>query len=162
MSLWDLRAEDWGGVLAATSPRVRGEISLGVIKGSFGFFRPSFEQVFSRETVQFVQSIVASARTEGVNRAEADQISEHLYDLAESDPAIGTASLVAAISLFFDCAVTEFDVDSTLEIMSSCYEAVLHTEGLSQEVLDSNRDSDNCSRFVDFQWDVITRARSAE
>ncbi|MFF1547995.1 hypothetical protein [Streptomyces sp. NPDC058291] len=64
---------------------------------------------------------------------------------------------VAAVSLLFDCAATDFDADSVLEILSACYEAVLHTEGLSQEVLESDTDNDNCCRFIDFQWAVITR-----
>ncbi|MFJ1809824.1 MULTISPECIES: hypothetical protein [unclassified Streptomyces] len=93
-----------------------------------------------------------------MDRAEVDEISGRLYTLAEQDPVIGTASLVAALSLLFDCAATDFDADSVLEILSACYEAVLHTEGLSQEVLESDTDNDNCSRFIDFQWAVITRS----
>lgn len=162
MSLWDVRAAGWGEDLAGVPSETRRVISLEVIEGSVEFFRPSFQEVFSEETVQLVRSVIGSARSRGVDRGEADQISDRLYDLAEEDPAIGTSSLVAAISLFLDCSVTDFDVDSTLEILSSCYEAVLHTEGISQEALESNRDNENCSRFIDFQWEVIVRASSSE
>ncbi|SER75973.1 hypothetical protein SAMN04487983_1021124 [Streptomyces sp. yr375] len=158
MSLWDVRASEWGEVLEGISPLERGEISREVVKGSLGFFRPSFDEVFAEDTVRFVRSVLGeSARPGGVDSVEADEISGRLYTLAEQDPAIGTASLAAALSLFFDCAATDFDAESVLEILSACYEAVLHTEGLSQEVLESETDNDNCSRLIDFQWEVITR-----
>ncbi|MFF0789516.1 hypothetical protein [Streptomyces spiralis] len=114
------------------------------------------------QAAYFALRRLQAVRSEGVDRAEVDDISDRLYDLAEEDPAIGTASLVAAISLFFECSVTGSDVESTLEILSSCYEAVLHTEGLAQEALESNRDNENCSRFIDFQWEAIVRAASSE
>lgn len=158
MTLWDVRASDWDEVLEEIGPRARGEVSLEVLRGSLGFFLPSFEEVFAEETVRSVRAVLASARPQGLDRAEADEISGRLYALADTDPAIGTSSLVAALSLFHDCAATEFDTDSVLEILSACYEAVLHTEGLPQEALDSERDSENCARFVDFQWEVITRS----
>ncbi|QMU77422.1 hypothetical protein GXW83_18685 [Streptacidiphilus sp. PB12-B1b] len=107
--------------------------------------------------MEFVRSFLDSARPTGLGQPEADAVSARMYALTDTDPAIGTASLAAAISLFCDCAVRTFDVDSTLEIMSSCYEAVLHTEGLSQDVLEAGTDSENCSRFVDFQSAVVER-----
>jgi len=157
VTLWDVRARGWGEVLEGITPQARGEISLQVLKGTLGFFRPSFDEVFAGETVRYVRSVLASARLVGMEGAEADEISGRLYALAETDPAIGTDSLVAALSLFFDCAAGDFDADSVLEILSACYEAVLHTEGLPQDVLDSEVDSDHCAQFVDFQWAVITR-----
>ncbi|MFF5305508.1 hypothetical protein ACFY5F_39745 [Streptomyces sp. NPDC013161] len=162
MSLWDVRAQRWSETLERISPERQGEISLEIIRGTLDFFRPPFEEVFSEATVQFVRSTLETARPEGVDRAEADRISNRLYSLVNEDPAIGTASLAAALSLFFDCAAAEFDVDSTFEIMSSCYEAVLHTEGLSQEQLDSGTDNENCSRLIDFQWGVVQRALPPE
>ncbi|MFJ8136845.1 hypothetical protein [Streptomyces sp. NPDC096013] len=142
------------------SPDMRGEVSFQVIRGSLEFFRPSFDEVFSEATVQFVRSIIESAPSEDFDRDEADRISSRLYSLANEDLAIGTDSLVAGLSLFFDCVVAGFDSDSTLEIMSSCYEAVLHTEGLPQELLESERDNENCSRLIDFQWEVVLQALS--
>lgn len=162
MSLWDVHARRWSEALERISPEGQGDISLEIIRGTLTFFRPSFEEVFSEATVQFVRSTLETARSEGVDRAEADGISNRLYFLVNEDPEIGTASLAAALSLFFDCADAEFDVDSTFEIMSSCYEAVLHTEGLSQELLESGGDNENCSRLIEFQWGVIQRALSAE
>ena len=161
MTLWDVRTQRWSETLERVSPERRGAISLEVIRGTLAFFRPSFEEVFSEATVQFVRSALETATSEGVDRTEADRASNRLYSLVNEDPAIGTASLAAAFSLFFDCVAADFDVDSTFEIMSSCYEAVLHTEGLSQEVLESGRDNENCSRLIDFQWGVIQRALSA-
>ena len=160
MSLWDVRAQGWEEELCSVSPGVRRLVSADVISGSLRFFRPSFDLVFSVETVRLVQSVLESARLECLDQAEADRISIRLYSLLDEDPAIGIPSLVAALSLFFDCAAAEFDVDSTLEIMSSCYEAVLHTEGISQDLLDSNSDGENCSRLIDFQRGVIERASS--
>lgn len=157
MSLWDVRASAWGQVLGEATSETLGTISLDVIRGSLDFFLPSFEGVFAPETVEFVRSVLGSARPSGVDEAEADAVSTRMYALTDADPAIGTASLAAAVSLFYDCAARSFDVNSTLEIMSSCYEAVLHTEGLSQDVLESGTDSDNCSRFVDLQWAVVVR-----
>ena len=160
MSLWDVRAQGWKEALCSVSPGVRRSVSVDVISGSLRFFRPSFDSVFSAETVRFVKSVLESARSECVDQVEADRISTRLYSLLDEDPAIGIASLVAALSLFFDCAAAEFDVDSVLEIMSSCYEAVLHSEGISQEVLDSGSDNENCSHLIDFQRGVIERASS--
>jgi len=161
MSLWDVRAKRWEEALCSVSPGARRAVSADVISGSLRFFRPSFGAVFSAETVRFVQSVLESARSEHVDQAESNRISVRLYSLLDEDPAIGLASLVAALSVFFDCAASEFDVDSTLDILSSCYEAVLHTEGISQDELDSNSDNENCSRLIDFQQGVIARAASA-
>ncbi|MFE2423118.1 hypothetical protein [Streptomyces hokutonensis] len=155
-----MSAQGWKEALCNISPGVRRVVSADVVFGSLRFFRPTFGAVFSAETVRFVQSALESARSGHVDQAESDRISVRLYSLLDEDPAIGLASLVAALSLFFDCAAAEFDVDSTLEIMSSCYEAVLHTEGISQDMLDSNLDGANCSQLIDFQRGVIERASS--
>ncbi|MFE4701193.1 hypothetical protein ACFRIC_29455 [Streptomyces sp. NPDC056738] len=157
-----MRSQGWIEVIAEISPQGLEKVSLEIIKGSLEFFRPSFSAVFSEATVQFVHSAIELGLRGGVGQEEADRMSGRLYALADEDPAIGTASLAAALSLYFDCAAGGFDADSTLEIMSSCYEAVLHTEGLSQDLLDSERDNDHCSRLIDFQWGTLLNAASTE
>ncbi|MFF4403331.1 hypothetical protein [Streptomyces sp. NPDC001404] len=159
MLLWDYVSEGWEEPLSALPIERRRAISLEAISVALDSFRPSFEALFSQETVSFVRQTMLRCRGlikgEGGEGIGSEEFFDTLHSLPDRDSALGLTSLVMAISTYVDCLGGEMSAADTLEVMSASYEAVLNSERIPRVTPDTERQNDNCVRLIEIQRRLV-------
>lgn len=129
MELWDQKVEPCAERLEEAGGAVLCDLALDVVEATLPLFDPPFAVVFPAEAAALVQSAVDVRRSAPADWWRDAEFAEALlarYDALPEvpvRPAVGP--FLATLVRLFETLPEPVTADDTLEILSSCYEAVL-------------------------------------
>lgn len=137
----------------------RRKLAVDSIRLCLAYFRPPFEEMFSLPTVNSVCQSLEFLRTEfqaNSHNLVPEEFFNEVWSLKDCGQPYWISSIVRAISACADyVGRREFPTSSVREIMSSCYEAVSNSEGISDLTMDEEPQRENLVQLLDAQRKLI-------
>ncbi|HEY4457915.1 MAG TPA: hypothetical protein VGN81_26605 [Pseudonocardiaceae bacterium] len=161
MQLWDQVILPRADELSRLSRAELADLATSTIERTTGLFAPPFAEYFPPRAAE----LVTSATRDGRSTAPAWQLDDaYLEQFTESLDAVQAIPMrpgcgpltMAALSLVGGLAEA-LDQDTALEILSSCYEAILLSQLTGRVTLADEQQNEQCQRALAVQQDLISR-----
>lgn len=137
MLAWDLKVGAERGAMQSFTSRQYALLCFRVIRETVSTMRPPFAERCLEETVSFVEETMLQCRNAlcgvSVNPVATEEFFEKNFALQDGESSIG-ASILMALSEYVEAFPDELSLDSAMDIMSACYEAVLNNAQLGRIV----------------------------
>lgn len=159
MELWDQKVEPYAERLDEAQGAVLCDLALDVVEATLPLFDPPFADFFPAEHAALIQSAVDVRRDAPADWwRDADFAEGFLgrYDALPEvpvRPAVGP--FLTALVRLFESLPDPVTPDDALEILSSCYEAVLMSHLTGRVTLEDEEKSDRCRTAVEQQIRII-------
>ncbi|MGW2046968.1 hypothetical protein ACWCPF_17560 [Streptomyces sp. NPDC001858] len=159
MELWDQRVEPYAERLEEARGAALCDLALDVVEATLPLFDPPFAVFFPPEHTALIQSAVDVRRSAPAAWWRDAGFAEGFlwqYDALPEvpvRPAVGP--FLTALVRVFEALPEPLTADDTLEILSSCYEAVLMSHLTGRVTLEEEENSDRCRAAVAQQIRII-------
>ncbi len=159
MKLWDQKVEPYADRLEAAQGAVLCDLALDVVEATLPLFDPPFSEFFPEEHATLIQSAIDVRRSSSADWWRDGDFAEGFraqYDALPQvpvRPAVGP--FLTGLVRLFEALPEAVTADDTLEILSSCYEAVLMSHLTGRVTLWDEENSERCREAVEQQIRII-------
>ncbi|TQJ53641.1 hypothetical protein [Streptomyces sp. SLBN-115] len=159
MELWDQRVEPYAERLEEARGAVLCDLALDVVEATLPLFDPPFATFFPAEHAALIRSAVDVRRSSPAEWWRDTGFAEGFlarYDALPEvpvRPAVGP--FMTATVRLFEALPEPLTADDAMEVLSSCYEAVLMSHLTGRVTLEDEENSDRCRAAVEQQIRII-------
>lgn len=158
----------WDQVIDARADEVRrlpraqlADLATSAIEGTVELFAVPFAEFCPPPVVELVTSATGDCRASApewrLDEAYLARFTDSL-DAVQSVPMRpGCGPLTMAALGLVAGATGDFDPDGVLEVLSSCYEAILMSQLTGRVTIEQERKNERCQRALALQQDLISR-----
>lgn len=161
MLLWDqvidARADE-----VRRLPRARlADLATSAIEGTVELFGVPFAEFCPPSVVELVTSATRDCRASApewrLDEAYLARFTESLDAVQNVPMRPGCGPLTMAVLGLVEGATGDFDPDGVLEVLSSCYEAILMSQLIGRVTIEQEQQNERCQRALALQQDLISR-----
>ncbi|WP_156960636.1 hypothetical protein [Amycolatopsis taiwanensis] len=158
----------WDQVIDARADEVRrlsrvqlAELATGAIEGTVELFAVPFAEFCPPPVVELVTSATRDCRASAPEWRLAEAYLARFTDALDAVQGLpmrpGCGPLTMATLGLVESVTGDFEPDEVLEVLSSCYEAIVMSQLTGRVTIERERENEQCRRALALQQDLISR-----
>jgi hypothetical protein len=157
----------WDQVIHAHTDNVRrlphaelADLATSAIEGTTGLFDPPFAEFFPPPVADLITSATRDCRASApewrLDDAYLKRFTESLDAVQNLRMRPGCGPLTMATLSLVDGLARDLDPEVVLEVLSSCYEAILMSQLTGRVTIEQEQQNERCQRALALQLDLIS------
>ncbi|MFD8983020.1 hypothetical protein [Streptomyces sp. NPDC059564] len=158
--LWDYEISDRADVIRQLDRGRMFDLATSVVEGTIELFDPPFNEYFPLPIAELLGSAIRTCRESAPEWLVDKAWAEDFFDTLDLLPKVAVRPGVGPFSMAIENLVEALsegrESDAALNVLSSCYEAILTSQLTGRVTLGMERENEKCRRAIELQQSLIS------